>query len=86
MFQSKIRFNNLTLVFKEFLTKVVDSLQYFDLIYSQHSKSGPSGFRMVIFRTLFESCFQMLWPPFCIRKPDKLSGFRKLWTRLDRFI
>jgi hypothetical protein len=41
---------------------------------------------MVIFWTLFESSFQMLWLPFGIQKPEKLSGFQMLWTRLDRSI
>jgi hypothetical protein len=38
--------------------------------YSQHPKTGPSGFQMVIFRTLFMSGFQIvshlvLVLPFC---------------------
>jgi hypothetical protein len=40
--------------------------------YSQHPKTGRSGFRMVIFRTLFESGFRTVSHlVFTIRKPDR---------------
>jgi hypothetical protein len=47
--------------------------------YSQHPKTGPSGIQMVIFRTLFESRFQMalaaiLFLPF--KNRTKKSGFQ----------
>jgi hypothetical protein len=39
-------------------------------LYSQHPKSGPSGFRMAIFPTLFECGYQMQNDGQTIRKPD----------------
>jgi hypothetical protein len=44
-------------------------------ILQSTSENQTVRFLMVIFQTLFESGFQMLWPPFCIRKPYNLSGF-----------
>jgi hypothetical protein len=46
------------------------------LKYSQHPKSGPSGFQMVIFQTQFVSSFQMVKSAILFRKPDDLSGFQ----------
>jgi hypothetical protein len=48
--------------------------------FNQHPKTGLSGFRTVIFRTLFLSGFQMLWPPFCIPKRTIYPVFE--WSKL----
>ncbi len=52
------------------------------VMYSDPPNTGPSGFRMVIFRTLLKSGFQMVKGThlvFTIPKPDKKSGFRMVW-------
>ncbi len=82
--------------------KVVVSMSAYDdrkVVYSKHPNTEPSGIRMVTFRTLFVSSFQMVktrWWPNTIRKPDKfvrfLNGKKKmapkvfLTSSLDRFI
>jgi hypothetical protein len=46
--------------------------------YSEHLKTGPTGFGTVIFRTLFKSGFRMVKGSHfvkTIQKPDKKSGF-----------
>jgi hypothetical protein len=59
------------------------------LLYSEPTNTGPSGIRMVIFRTLFVSGFRMalaaiLFFPFENR--TKKSGFRMVWTVLYKNI
>jgi hypothetical protein len=43
--------------------------------YSQNPKSRPSGFRMAIFWTLFESGYRMQNGGQSIKKPDKFVRF-----------
>jgi hypothetical protein len=48
------------------------------MLYNELPNTGLSGIRMVIFRTVFKSGFQMVLAAilfFTILKPDKKSGF-----------